>query len=185
MTTEATPAAVVPSTTTVHASVVAAGFITSMPADMKPATMFRVARYLPAYCAELGGVRGHGIDRRQIKNPRASSDHNPDGLFWEYVIKITAPAPVVIDDETHEVARAEVGSTIVVVLDEQIEAIEPFFEAPEWCAELAFVPFKKMASAKKMAAPSKKFSENTPWEWGFKVYVSDKHVLRSEVIGKK
>jgi len=175
MTAEAAPATLAVGTTvTVQASPSTAGFVTSMPPDMKPSTRFKVARYQPAYCAELGGVRGHGLERRQIKNARARTADNPDGLFWEYTIKLTAPCPVVLDDDEHTVLRAEVGWTIAVVLDEHIESIEPYFESREWCAEMAFVPFVKKKAPKKIDVV-----------YGFKVGVSEKPMLRSEVVGAK
>lgn len=118
-----------------------AGFVTSLPSDMKRPP-FGVQRYTLARCAEYGGVRGYGIERRQTRHYKGRSDSNPDGLFWEYLIKLTAPCPVVMGPDS-EVLRAEPSTFVTVVLEDQVEEIEPYFEEREWCAEIAFVPVKK------------------------------------------
>lgn len=121
------------------------GFIKDLSADVLKVNLDR-RRYKAALCAPFGGFRGYVIKAEMHKSDMAKNPENPNGDFWDLIVRLAAPAPVV--DAKDNVVRAEAGEDILVVLNEGLTGLKPLAEDPKFCALVEVIPLEKIKHKK-------------------------------------
>ena len=117
------------------------GFIKNVSDDFVKVNVDR-RRYKPEKCAPLGGFRGFVIAKLLSHADIAKNPDNPDGEFWDIVIRLSRPCPVVGEDNS--IQRAEAGEDILVVAVDQLKSLLTLAEDPKFCAEVEGIPLKKV-----------------------------------------
>lgn len=142
------------------------GFIKDLSDDVLKVNLDR-RRYKAAMCAPYGGFRGYVIKAEMHKSDIAKNPDNPDGDFWDLIVRLDAPAPVV--DAKDNVVRAEAGEDILVVLNEGLTPLKPLAEDNKFCALVEVIPVEKIKHKKGDF-------------WRFKIGIKNEKIDKGKVV---
>lgn len=121
------------------------GFVKDLSTDVVKVNLDR-RRYKAEICSPFGGWRGYVIKREMHRSDMSKNAENPDGEFWDIIVRLDAPAPCV--DEKDNVVRVEKGEDILVVANKGLEALLALADDTKYCALVECFPIEKIKHKK-------------------------------------